>query len=455
LANPAVFLTRSLALLLGALLASVPVRAQTTNVPPVIPRDEKDFEGLTSLALGSGARAFGMGGAFLARADDATAASWNPAGLSYLRRPEVSLVGAVNAFDRGPAGDFPDDTFEGSTPDFMAVTYPIEFGPVSGALQVSYQRVFSFDGERLILGTAPSQVFTSSTDGGYDVLAAGTGLRVARRVRAGITVNRWLRGYTQNRFRSFVPRGRQATSQDTHYSLRGWNANLGLIWTPTDTLNVGLVGKTPFTGDVRLTRERHDDFSGTGDPTGLTDNGPVTDDVFIDFPGAIGLGASWRPRSALTLSTDYTRTFWSDGRIRNYYLLPAQEPGKEDPPPLYFRELPYPTLDDVFVAGILRPRQFDTVQWRFGVEYVVLGERVKVPLRAGFFTDRQYFAHPQGRPPVFLGFSVGTGLIVGPMLLDVAYVREQNTYVDPEGLGGRVTSVFQRVFVSLIYRHGG
>ena len=45
-----------------------------------------------------------MGGAFLARADDATAASWNPAGLSYLRRPEFTVVGARNSFTRVPTG---------------------------------------------------------------------------------------------------------------------------------------------------------------------------------------------------------------------------------------------------------------------------------------------------------------------------------------------------------------
>lgn len=42
--------------------------------------------------VGSGARALGMGGAFIAVADDATAASWNPGGLTQLERPEVSLV---------------------------------------------------------------------------------------------------------------------------------------------------------------------------------------------------------------------------------------------------------------------------------------------------------------------------------------------------------------------------
>ena len=48
--------------------------------------------------MGSGARAMGMAGAFIAIADDATAASWNPAGLIRLERPEVSIVGAY--FDR-------------------------------------------------------------------------------------------------------------------------------------------------------------------------------------------------------------------------------------------------------------------------------------------------------------------------------------------------------------------
>ena len=41
---------------------------------------------------GAGARAAGMGGAFIGVADDATAITWNPAGLTQLYRPEVSLV---------------------------------------------------------------------------------------------------------------------------------------------------------------------------------------------------------------------------------------------------------------------------------------------------------------------------------------------------------------------------
>src|SRR5438477_7018998 len=83
----------------GVAVALVFVAAgpQAQVIPsPTPPRlgaqEELDLQARANVLQGSGARALGMGGAFLARADDATAASWNPAGLSYLRLPELSAV---------------------------------------------------------------------------------------------------------------------------------------------------------------------------------------------------------------------------------------------------------------------------------------------------------------------------------------------------------------------------
>jgi hypothetical protein len=44
------------------------------------------------LSLGAGARALGMGGSFVAVADDATATYWNPAGLGGLERTELTFM---------------------------------------------------------------------------------------------------------------------------------------------------------------------------------------------------------------------------------------------------------------------------------------------------------------------------------------------------------------------------
>src|SRR5690349_5208750 len=77
----------------AALCPAIPAVAQTPNF-----EDEFAYPNVRfSLATGSGARALGMGGAFIARPDDATAATWNPAGLSYLRTPEISAAGVKSS----------------------------------------------------------------------------------------------------------------------------------------------------------------------------------------------------------------------------------------------------------------------------------------------------------------------------------------------------------------------
>jgi len=52
------------------------------------------------LRMGVGARALGMGGAFVAVSDDATAAYWNPAGLAKLKKNQASFMHARLKMDR-------------------------------------------------------------------------------------------------------------------------------------------------------------------------------------------------------------------------------------------------------------------------------------------------------------------------------------------------------------------
>lgn len=70
-------------------LAAVVTLAFVSDVFAVT--DEEIFRAFSLNLSTPGARARAMGGAFIGRADDATAAETNPAGLSLLVRPEISL----------------------------------------------------------------------------------------------------------------------------------------------------------------------------------------------------------------------------------------------------------------------------------------------------------------------------------------------------------------------------
>lgn len=459
--------------------AAAPAAAQ---VSPERDTDRIDITGRQNLTLGSGARAYGMGGAFLARADDATAASWNPAGLSYLRVPEVSLVGVVNSFDTERGVDY--DHFDGNAIDFAALTWPVALGETSGAMQVSYQRAISFDGKRSIQSTGATQTYTEdlSSDGGFDVVAFGTGLRLSRRVRAGVTVNRWLNGYDQRMTRYYrTPNLRPERQFDLDFRPRGWSFNLGLMFSPVESVNLAVVYKTPFTADVRLDKARRDYWVEDGALQEVTRNAYASEAVRLEFPSSYGFGLSWRPIDTLTLSADFTRTSWSEARIQDYFdigvtLRAVDGVPSPPPPPNVYPNFQYPTLkavpdpDDPDDPARLLGQQ-DAEQIRVGVEWVLIAGRVKVPLRGGYFNDRQISPNPTGDIPRFNGFTVGTGLLLGPMLVDFAYVHEFGEYeVSADAAGGgefdrppgavplppvRNALKTNRVFASIIYRFSG
>ncbi len=93
---------RRLALLAVMTLAAFPVLAQNTDI--------ESLSGLQFNFGNPGARSLAMGGAFLGLADDASAAEANPAGLTILRKPEVSIE-ARNYLEKQvltTSGTFPD-----------------------------------------------------------------------------------------------------------------------------------------------------------------------------------------------------------------------------------------------------------------------------------------------------------------------------------------------------------
>lgn len=103
---------------LALALTALPAAAQNT-----------DIEALSGLLFNfgnPGARSLAMGGAFLGLADDASAAEANPAGLTILRRPEVSIEARnyLNTQTFAVTGTFPDVSMR----DFNAYSRNVEVG---------------------------------------------------------------------------------------------------------------------------------------------------------------------------------------------------------------------------------------------------------------------------------------------------------------------------------------
>src|SRR5687767_11916221 len=113
--------------------------------------------GVALTRAGSGARAAGMGDAFVAVSDDGTAASWNPAGLAQLRQPEFSFVYVVSdrklQFSSLRSPDlrvsYSAQSFVNTNawPDFASAALPFSIARRPVTVQLGWQRLYQLDAE--------------------------------------------------------------------------------------------------------------------------------------------------------------------------------------------------------------------------------------------------------------------------------------------------------------------
>jgi len=327
------------------------------------------------VSVGSGARALGMGGAFIAVADDASAASWNPAGLAILQRPEASFVWkaldrqtqsiAANTSAFRDASVSTTASFTGSvertssrSPDFVSISYPFRIHGMKFVGQLDYQRAIELGyhrrtlqrgatvshSRRALLGGPPGLEDTTTSSalddretGGVDVLVSSLAASVHPKLLFGVSLNFWRNGSVLEESSagetvacsaSLAATGARSCSQDesklsgsARQGFAGVSVNLGAIVRPTRKLRLGLVFKGPFTMELERLRSFESDLEHRGPDGNANRFTRFTrrENGSIEWPATLGAGVAFQPQDALVLSADVTTTLWSRARYRYRY----------------------------------------------------------------------------------------------------------------------------------------
>jgi long-subunit fatty acid transport protein len=381
---------------------------------------------------GSGARAIGMGGAFIAVADDATAASWNPGGLVQLERPEISVVGQGsyrlenNHFKKYPEPSGTQTSSQANL-NYLSAAYPFTLLNHNMIVSLNYQHLYDFSRNwRMSFGTKglPDD-FQYHADGGLYAYGIAYAVQIIPQLSFGFTLNIWQDGIYRNGWETdSVSTGliKVATTywawevnRKERYSFSGFNANVGLLWNITDKLTAGAVFKSPFTANLK----RETTSESWSYPLGFRPakpNGQLSEtrDEDLQMPMSYGLGLAYRFSDRFTVSADFYRTEWEN------FILTDSEGLKTSP----ISKLPL-AKSDINATN----------QFHLGAEYLFIKPKYTIPVRGGFFYDP---APAQGGTDDYFGFSLGSGIGIGRFVFDVAY-----QYRFARGVGASVVPDFK------------
>jgi long-subunit fatty acid transport protein len=419
--------------------------------------------------VGSGARALGMGGAFIAVADDATAASWNPGGLTQLERPELSFVYSwkwfTESFTRTPRVS-PDDGFEADIDEinYLSFAFPIPW-TIAGrnlVLSLNYQRKYDFDRSldfrARVFGRNAEALYDIDYDqeGSLSAISPAFGFEITDQLSIGMVMNIWNSALvpdnqweitTKRRgiLRVFgggaigMPAFGQYNTYEKFEDVEGINYTFGVLFKPTDRLSLGAVYHTAYSIDAKYTR-----MTRLRNPYGIDS---YESDVRIEWPDAIGMGIAYRfPNDKLTLSLDVTRRDWDNfvqidrrGGLAGMRIDPL-------------RRLEQNRVSPITGLAKWQSPHDPTYTVRLGGEYVFVEpkrarQNYLPSLRAGLFYDPEPaggrkdtwwgVSRGSGKPDDYFGVTIGGGVLIHNRVnLDAAYEYRWGNRVRRDTLAG-------------------
>jgi len=317
---------------------------------------------------GAGSRAMGMGGAFIGVADDATAITWNPAGLYSLERMEASVVSQYYSEDQtlelmGQSIEQGNDTF---VLNFASFAYPVEMNGMKITAAIAMQRqleIFAYNDY--------GSNNWDSTEGAATTINIGAGTRFMNIFAAGLCANLWTGSYLFEE--ELNGNYYEADGQFSGFNLGiGGMVDLNYMDNPIP-LKAGISMKTPFILKV-------DEEEGTSE---------------IEMPLMLGFGFSYRLGEFLTIAADLETRGYKDKEI--------SYDDDEDPSSSYTAVI---SLDDLS-------------QFRLGAEYLLVSDFAVIPLRAGIQNVPTTNYTPDEDQIIGGAVTFGTGLIFNRFAIDV------------------------------------
>ncbi len=370
------------------------------------------------------ARAVGLGGAFVAIADDATAGMANPAGLTILTKPEISVHYKISRFSHSEFAGIEDDpdlrkkfTNDVGSQSYLSLVYP--YGKFS--LSLYRQELINFE------SSYEGEGFGSIFENPYLDPAE---FALGNKTRSDIEVKNWgvAFAYKPTRYLSIgvsnivstlefrffehlfqrqpqAQRPIEVFSVDNNSSDTKYSINLGLKFEPNPDFSFGAVFRSGPRFDIVNTIKDIDESSGR------TVIRQANQDLVFKVPDVYSLGAAYRPLDNLTLSLDLVRVQYSD-------LIDSFDRNlNDDDEGVPIPEFPYSMYVDG--DGVEDLVLEDVTEIHFGIEYYLMTKEWAIPLRAGFYTDPSHAVYttvenealkrlfPRGRDEVHWTFGFG------------------------------------------------
>ena len=391
--------------------------------------------------FGLGARTMGMGGAFLAVADDFTTLYWNPAGLAQIKKFELfsSLSHNNQDIDTKFTGVRAAEADSSQTrSNSIGLVYPVYATRGGFAFALGYNHPQNFDSEITIKGLAPSSdsLFggfdvdeTTSNSGGIGIWSIGAGAFISKNILLGGSIDFW-QGSSFRELNSVAKDINNIYTEldsfayydtvDREYS--GLGGRVGVLAFAGENVTLGGSITLPVNLEVsevweQLEIVRFDD----GEESEIVDHGSILYDIERPFEFSGGVAVKLLEKR-LTLAGDVQFTDWTQ---TEYNPLPA---------------------DDVRNNF---SRYYDsTIQVRVGAEYRI--PVIETSVRVGYFRDPIPFRDRDiDDDRDFL--TIGVGKIFDQIIkIDIAYMRGSWAQ-SSDSLTESQTA--NRVFVSAGYRY--